>query len=522
MIIHLKRLKVVRKDRKMKVSNLMSMFMPQSSKEIEVCIKDSLIISISALTSTKLNIFLNCNEAGDCYLMFPSGLLYLKKGKSKVKTLVEGYKYILYYEVVNDQRSLSKVKLKKDVKLFNTISENTDEIEVVNYKDKNVYLDHLNKTISLLHPNIRKINIIRKLKLLRKRSNLLAKPRLHLEINRKNILNSSLIRIVRNFTDLTIENIKVEFTNEMGQDDGAIRREWINLVFNEFKELKFQNEPFLVEKDGIFDVNDKLNIESSFFSNEQTSLFTIKEMIKDLTCNEQKFSFLLGYMIGLALYLGEEIGINLSLAFYENLLKRIYTIDHIQDVILQKNYDLHKDDLENFDLNEDYLFDRLFKTKEGSYNLIRVGFISSIYNLVILKGKEHVSLYSYICKEFTAFDFVRLFNSNEKITIETLKSVVRFQYWAKKEKEIGWFWEILGEFSDSFLRKLLLFGTGSNYISKYGNSNKLQISFVNTKNGLISASACVNKIYLGHYDSKDIMREKIIYSIEECEGFHKI
>lgn len=86
---------------------------------------------------------------------------------------------------------------------------------------------------------------------------------------------------------------------------------------------------------------------------------------------------------------------------------------------------------------------------------------------------------------------------------------------------VKWFWEIAHEFSIEEKKKFLLFATGSDRAPLRGLSD---LRFVIGRQAtdderLPSSHTCFNHFLLPEYSSKEVLKEKLLHAIENCEGF---
>ncbi|KAI5169438.1 E3 ubiquitin ligase SMURF1/2 [Pancytospora epiphaga] len=378
--------------------------------------------------------------------------------------------------------------------------------------DRCYYVDTDNKTVILEHPRIRRSKLKEKLRKLFK-----AKKRMPFSevidclINRKDILQSGVLALMKNIRAITTKALSFSFDNEIGEDYGAVRREFFYIVFQEM--LK---DSRLVFSDGVYDIDDD-NDCSKFPYDLQDNNFRydvvedIAENYPSVKSNEMFYTFL-GVLFGCFLYFGETVNVRFSLSFYEAILKDIYTIRHIQDVIYQRHL------LKYLRMNTDgfsvedaqrMAIEKLYTKKINAYAYIKAGFQSVI----------PADMYIH---EFTAFDFPFIFQMSGILTVESIKQHVVYEGCGPETQEIIWLWEILSRKDTAYLRCFLQFFTGSGNIELSNEECMLWLVYNrNMSSPFFAASSCAKRIEFGAYPSMERMEYYMDYSILNTEGFHK-
>ncbi|KAM0678160.1 hypothetical protein BDAP_001172 [Binucleata daphniae] len=244
--------------------------------------------------------------------------------------------------------------------------------------------------------------------------------------------------------------------------------------------------------------------------------------------NDKDFFVYLGIFLGLALEHEMNIAMDFSLVFFENLLLQNFDISHIQDVEFQANLLFilknNVNSLEMMDMEGELLTENnkveyvnkniryyLYKSKKEEYEWIREGF----YRVAI---KQVVNI-------FTAHDLARMFTGKEDLTYEILQNSVLYLNCNENTKEVKQLWNILQRKDEHFYRKFLHFITGSASIPITGlkiNKYKWFVELLNEHDVLVRASSCLNKLFIGKYETESIFEQKLIFSIENTEGFHKV
>ncbi|AMD20606.1 HDL138Wp [Eremothecium sinecaudum] len=360
---------------------------------------------------------------------------------------------------------------------------------------------------------------------------------LKIRIRRNFVTQDSLLGIQAQQKDLK-KSLRIEFVNEPGIDAGGLRKEW-----------------FLLLTRDLFNPNNGLFV---YVAQSRLSWFSITSSMNPELLQGQNNSlelyYLFGLVLGLAIYnstildlkfpralykklCGENLSVNDFLELYPetggNLLKMLeYDGDDFEDLFcltfetsfsdcLNENVVHYQELCENgrnrpvtqhnkhefFKLWMDFY---LNKSIEASFESFKCGFFHVIEgNTFQLFGSEEVE--QLVC------------GSNEQnLDVDMLRSVTKYQGgFEDTTPVVNWFWEILQEFDYSKQRKLLQFVTGSDRVPATGVTT-IPFRISKLKSGadrLPISHTCFNEICLYEYETKEMLREKILIAIEESEGY---
>jgi len=95
----------------------------------------------------------------------------------------------------------------------------------------------------------------------------------------------------------------------------------------------------------------------------------------------------------------------------------------------------------------------------------------------------------------------------------------------QSQEIIVWFWEVVSEFDDVHKALLLKFVSSCSRppLQGFGALNPpmtiSQVRIETDEERLPTASTCVNMLKLPRYSSKEVLRQKLVYSISSCSGF---
>ncbi len=446
---------------------------------------------------------------------------------------------------------------------FQSQNDRFSRFEKIIHGDSIYYVDFFSKIVLDVHPWMKFESAKENRRRIKKKMGYLVNSRRGgvnwINIKRNDLLGSGIKEIMKNIDIIKNSQNVFSFEEEIGEDYGGIRREFIYLTIREmFK------DPRLIVHNGIYDVEEnntcpefiydfscQTEIIKEIYENNSNKIYkesdnsknintcentgrveknidihelnnnndqcnettingfnnTFRSNVKVKICDELFYTYL-GIIFGLAFRYEETIGEMVSLAFYENLCGRNYGIKHIQDVEYQRNIlKAASQGITEFGKLEDIVEQKLFLSKKNAYDHIRVGFQS------VLRGEF---------SRFSAIDLFFVLYGFEPVSIHTLKAYANYEKCNRNTKEIVWLWEILSTKNANFLHKFLQFCTGSGNYQVTDKNVKLWIELLDTSERFIRASACAYRLYLPVYRTKQEMEYYLDYSILNTEGFHKV
>ena len=342
---------------------------------------------------------------------------------------------------------------------------------------------------------------------------------LKLTIDRNHLLTSSMNQLISKTKDLRKE-LKVEFEGEMGVDQGGVSKEWFSLIIKEI----FNEEYGL------------------FYYNEQTRNYWFSNI-----SSERSDYKLIGIVIGLAIYNNNILDVSFPSVLFKKLLNIHVTFDDYKEIdpdnyssLMQLKSYSEESDVSNLDLyfettikvldenkvvelipngssilvtneNLDLYFASLIKyhcytSCQQQFNEFKKGFDLVVNSLLIHNMNEHELEYT-ICG-IQEYDF------------KALKQHSIYKGYTEDSKEVINFWSIVDEFNEKQKRLLLIFVTSSDRVPVGGLGNlKFIISKYGETNTLPTASTCFNILNLPPYTTKNEMKSKLMFAIENCRGF---
>lgn len=397
------------------------------------------------------------------------------------------------------------------------------------HKSRVLYADSINKVVIGMNP-LMKRSVVRGKAREYFSSREISRKMIRVKVDRNDLLKSSFRNFLPLISTCDILSMIVAFDNEIGEDHGAIRREYIYLLFKEL--IRDQR---LVSTSGVLDVVpgrcpeflyeysiDDTDPDQAFDESESIPC-QIRDILQDILSDssfldDRAYFILLGAVIGSILLLRETFQVNFSLGFYENLLDRQFTLRHVQDIELQRNLLKSLHDSEpcgngrcesvSFDVGVDEIVETtLFESKRNPYDFIKFGFDCTV--------KKKFS-------QLTAFEFPFIFYHFEPISLSRLKNLAVYDKCSTHTKEIAWFWEIMEGKQQSFLSKFLLFVTGSGNLGMFDEDSTIYFEKTKGHGELFKASSCSKRLYVPCFETKEKMEYFLDYSILNTEGFHKV
>lgn len=370
------------------------------------------------------------------------------------------------------------------------------------------YADIVNKIVIRSNPIIRKHCILGRLNRFLA-SSTLQRPLFAPEkilINRNCLIESALAHFLPAMKTQSVYAIKIAFLDEMGEDHGALKREFLYLLFN-----TLVADPKIDKSSDIYDISPTSDCPefNYFYQNRGDQIGILDDILKEDSYDSRKYFVLFGATMASLFLLSETLQFNFSLVFYENLLSRKFTIRHIQDVELQRH-------ISTIDSTK-YISERLFKPRQNQYDHVKFGF-----DFALDSANGDIRISKKISDFFCAFDFPFIFHRFDPINTDKLRNRVCYISCTSDTKEISWLWEELSKKDQHFLSKFLLFITGSGNLTNSTNEWAFTVEKVNTSNEMLRASACIKRLYISGFDSQEDLAKSLDTSVLNAEGFHFI
>ncbi|ELP89987.1 ubiquitin-protein ligase, putative, partial [Entamoeba invadens IP1] len=346
------------------------------------------------------------------------------------------------------------------------------------------------------------------------------KPFLELNVERENLLLTSMNGLLnRDPLDFKKE-LKIQFMGEPGVDQGGVSKEWFSLITKEIFNVDF----------GMFSYNKK------------TRYFWFSSCSEDIVDFE-----LIGIVLGLAIYNDIILDISFPHILYKKLLGEPITFEDYKDFdpecytsLVQLKEVAKTDDLSALGMYFE-------TTKDVFGEIIDVDLIPNGRNVLVTNDNidQYITAFTdYFCsssigKQFGAFrkGFLRVVTSplilmmrpeelelvicgTKEFDFVALRESCEYKNYKKDSPVIQWFWEVVFDLDIEQKKQLLVFVTSNDRVPVGGLGN---LRFFIDKYGEVdrypTASTCFNALHLPPYPSKDILKEKLLFAIQNATGF---
>ncbi|KAJ8935929.1 hypothetical protein NQ318_008705 [Aromia moschata] len=343
-----------------------------------------------------------------------------------------------------------------------------------------------------------------------------------LNVTREHIVDDALRELSNVHPSDLKKPLKIKFCGEEAEDAGGVRKEFFLLLLREILDPKY----------------------GMFKEYEETRAIWFAEN----TFEDNDVYFLIGMILGLAIYNFTIIEIPFPLALYKKLLNEPIGLADLKGLSptmansLQTLLDYEENDMQDifgltFDISRDIFGEAITIPLKPNGNNIPV----------TLENKhEYVNLYvNYIFNESVKHQYeafhtgfmkvcggrvLQLFHSHELMAVvignenydwHALEEAAEYKNGYKSSDEtIRWFWEVIHEMSLTDKKKFLLFLTGSDRIPIQGmKAIKIIIQPTNDEKFLPVAHTCFNLLDLPRYRTKERLRYKLMQAIQQTEGF---
>ncbi|OBZ90589.1 putative E3 ubiquitin-protein ligase mug30, partial [Choanephora cucurbitarum] len=351
----------------------------------------------------------------------------------------------------------------------------------------------------------------------------ISNPYLVLRVSRDNLIEDSLRQLAQNEVDLK-KSLRIEFVGEDGVDAGGLRKEWFLLLVRSLFDPQY----------GMFTYDEDLNL--CWFNPASFE-------------NEDQF-FLVGIVLGLAIYNSTILDVHLPTACYKKLLNLPVGLHDLKS--FRPSLAKGLEQLLTFEGDVEEVFCRSFVAELEVFGQRHcVPLIPHGDRIPVNQHnrKEFVSLYTdfllnkSVERQFGAFkrgfyyvcggNALSLFQpeeiellvrgSDEPLAIDDIRGQTEYIGFDKHEETIVNFWNIMNNMKPAIQRKLLMFVTGSDRIPATG-ATQLRLKIVCGNNGdsdrLPSAHTCFNQLTLYKYHTKEKLEKMLLTAIQESQGFY--
>lgn len=463
------------------------------------------------------------------------------KYKGKVRMRVSRKNYFTFFEVERINRSdyagdtdissdsivhlsslhsIKKNMIKRTLYDGNSYKVNPRTFETTEYSEilKNPSILEAHRYTKSLFENEDRVNskedeeFIKKIRFLRSSPKMFISIFFHvsLEVSRNSILYS-FYKVYANpyYKKDLHKKITIKFIGELGEDHGALRKEFFELAGNEIVcDSRFTRE------NGLFD----LTMEN-----------TLKELGRKrstvLNISDTDFYSFVGFFLGHVIFQQVQINVRFSKTFYMALLKRKCDYNDISDPAVKASIEWIRD-------NPASELGFIFKSGEPVTDQNKDAFISEyIYEETYLKRPGYANIshafHKIVSEDILAFnpnELERLFSGVPIIPLEYLKRISMYKSCDETTQEIVNFWHIMKTSTEEFRKEILRFITGSSSIQYIPGSHveSIMIEYVDIPGSLPTAHTCFRRLVLYKYASLEEQKSKLEMAVKENSGFQFI
>ncbi|KAM6979881.1 itchy E3 ubiquitin protein ligase a [Aplochiton taeniatus] len=349
-------------------------------------------------------------------------------------------------------------------------------------------------------------------------------------VTRKTLFEDSFQQIMSFHPQDLRRRLWIIFPGEEGLDYGGVAREWFFLLSHEVLNPMYCLFEYAGKDNYCLQINP-----ASYINPDHLKYF--------------KF---IGRFIAMALFHGKFIDTGFSLPFYKRILnkplalKDLESIDpefynsliwikdnHIEECGLEMYFSVDKEilgEVTTHELKPDG--GNVLVTEENKEEYIRL-----VAEWRLSRGvEEQTQAFFEGFNEVLPQQYLQYFDAKElevmlcgmqEIDLADWQRNTIYRHYARSSKQILWFWQFVKEMDNEKRMRLLQFVTGTCRLPMGGfadlmGSNgpqKFCIEKVGKENWLPRSHTCFNRLDLPPYKSYEQMKEKLMFAIEETEGF---
>ncbi|XP_041124013.1 NEDD4-like E3 ubiquitin-protein ligase WWP2 isoform X1 [Polyodon spathula] len=317
---------------------------------------------------------------------------------------------------------------------------------------------------------------------------------------------------------------------EEGLDYGGIAREWFFLLSHEVLNPMYCLFEYAGKNNYCLQINPASSINPDHLS---------------------YFRFI-GRFIAMALYHGKFIDTGFTLPFYKCMLNKKPTLKDLESIdpeFYNSIMWVKENDLEECGVELFFAQDMEILGKVTTHELITDGenmlvtaenkeeYIRLLTNWRFTRGvEEQTKDFLDGFNEVVPLEWLRYFDEKEielmlcgmqEIDLSDWQKNTIYRHYTKNSKQIQWFWQVVKEMDNEKRIRLLQFVTGTcrlpvgGFTELIGSNGpqKFCIDKVGKETWLPRSHTCFNRLDLPPYKSFEQLKEKLLFAIEETEGF---
>ncbi|XP_077424063.1 NEDD4-like E3 ubiquitin-protein ligase WWP2 isoform X1 [Vanacampus margaritifer] len=260
----------------------------------------------------------------------------------------------------------------------------------------------------------------------------------------------------------------------------------------------------------------------------------------------------IGRFIAMALYHGKFIDTGFTLPFYKRMLDKKNTLKDLESIdpefynsiMWVKENSLEECGVELYFAQDMEILGKVstHQLKDDGENILvneenKEEYISLLTDWRFTRGvEEQTKAFLEGFNEVVPLEWLRYFDEKElelmlcgmqEIDLVDWQKNTIYRHYTKNTKQIHWFWQVVKEMDNEKRIRLLQFVTGTCRLPVGGFSEligsngpqKFCIDKVGKETWLPRSHTCFNRLDLPPYRSLEQLREKLMFAIEETEGF---
>uniref|UniRef100_A0A8C8GDH8 HECT-type E3 ubiquitin transferase n=1 Tax=Oncorhynchus tshawytscha TaxID=74940 RepID=A0A8C8GDH8_ONCTS len=355
-------------------------------------------------------------------------------------------------------------------------------------------------------------------------------PHIKITVTRKTLFEDSFQQIMSFHPQDLRRRLWIIFPGEEGLDYGGVAREWFFLLSHEVLNPMYCLFEYAGKDNYCLQINP-----ASYINPDHLKYF--------------KF---IGRFIAMSLFHGKFIDTGFSLPFYKRILNKPLALKDLESIdtefynslIWIKDNNLEECGLEMFfSVDKEILGEvtthelkpdggNVLVTEENKEEYIRL-----VAEWRLSRGvEEQTQAFFEGFNEVLPQQYLQYFDAKElevmlcgmqEIDLVDWQRHTIYRHYARSSKQILWFWQFVKEMDNEKRMRLLQFVTGTCRLPMGGfadlmGSNgpqKFCIEKVGKENWLPRSHTCFNRLDLPPYKSYEQLKEKLMFAIEETEGF---
>ncbi|XP_017572715.1 NEDD4-like E3 ubiquitin-protein ligase WWP2 isoform X1 [Pygocentrus nattereri] len=260
----------------------------------------------------------------------------------------------------------------------------------------------------------------------------------------------------------------------------------------------------------------------------------------------------IGRFIAMALYHGKFIDTGFTLPFYKRMLNKKPTLKDLESIdpefynsiMWVKENDLEECGVELYFAQDMEILGKVSTHQlkdDGENELVtrenKEEYISLLTDWRFTRGvEEQTKAFLDGFNEVVPLEWLRYFDEKElelmlcgmqEIDLSDWQKNTIYRHYTKNSKQIHWFWQVVKEMDNEKRIRLLQFVTGTcrlpvgGFAELIGSNGpqKFCIDKVGKETWLPRSHTCFNRLDLPPYRNLEQLREKLLFAIEETEGF---